>query len=78
VASPAGRLGILDNRCIRTDEGYIRLCHWFINWAVAKELATGLEYVVFSFHLLAVLSVYTYVFMEWQYEVVHVFEGGGI
>lgn len=27
-----------------------------INWAVAKELATGLEYVVFSFHLLAVLS----------------------
>jgi hypothetical protein len=45
-----------------------------INWAVAKELATGLGYVVFSFHLL----VYTYVFMEWQYEVVHVFEYGGI
>jgi hypothetical protein len=49
-----------------------------INSAVAKELATGLGYVVYSFYLLAVLSVYTYVFMEWQYEVVHVFEGGGI
>lgn len=31
VTCPAGRLGILDNRCIRTDEGYICLCHWFIN-----------------------------------------------
>jgi hypothetical protein len=49
-----------------------------INWAVAKELATGLGYVVFSFHLLAVLSVYTYLFVGWQYEVVHVFEGGSI